>query len=181
LRPITGYPLRIALCSACIFLAVLLVFTIPVHAAPTIGTPSVSPSTPGPGDQVTVSVDVTEGSPGVASVMIVYSTDNWASNSTVSAPYVPTSDNYQAKIPALASGSHVSYYVVAVDAGGGRSVDNNSGSYFSYDVTGGGFGGGSFSITSTWLWLLAAVLGAMMVGMVVVFKRRGSTAKPVKK
>ena len=124
------------------------------------------------------------GSPGVQSVMIAYTTDNWASNQTVSAPYVPRFDDYQGSIPAQPQGTHVSYYVVAVDAASNTSVNNNSGSYFSYTVgagtIGGGGGGGSFNITSTSLWLIAAILGAIMVGMLVVFKRRSGPSKPSK-
>ncbi len=169
---------------------VLLVLAMPVHAPaggsdstpPSVGTPTVSPSNPGPGDKVTVSVDVNDTGSGVASVSVVYSTDNWASvNNTISAPYTPAFDDYRATIPALSQGSHVSFYVVAVDAASNRAVNNNSGSYYAYDVTGGSGGGigGQFNITSTSLWIIAAILGAMMVGMVVMFKRRsGSRKKP---
>jgi len=150
-----------------------------------IATPTISPSAPGSSDQVTVAVTVTEASPGVQSVMIVYTTDNWASvNRTVSAPYLPSSDDYRAVIPSQSDGTHVSYYVVAIDANSNSAVNNNSGSYYSYTVSGLGNGGGggigSFNVTSTSLWLIAAILGAMMVSMVVVFKKRSSSGKASK-
>ncbi len=178
--------MRRTLYSIAFFMALLLVIAIPVHAqgagdstAPSIGIPSVSPASPGSGASVTVSVDVNDTGSGVASVSIVYSTDNWASsNNTVSAPYVPTSDNYQGTIPAQSQGSYVSYYVVALDAAGNRAVNNNSGGFFAYDVTG-GFGGGigGFNITNTSMWIIAAILGAIMVAMVVVMKRRSGSKK----
>jgi hypothetical protein len=115
--------------------------------------------------------------------MVVYTTDNWATvNQTVSAPYVPRFDDYEAVIPAQPEGTHVSYYVVAVDVGSNRSVNNNSGSYYSYTVGAGtsGGGGGSFNIATS-MWLIAAILGAVMVGMVVMFKRRSSSARPARK
>ena len=169
-------------------LAVLLVISYPGHSqgnggsgAPSIGTPITTPSAPGSSDQVTVNVTVIS-SAGVQSVTVVYTTDNWASvNQTVSAPYVPQFDNYQGVIPAQAEGTHVSYYVVAVDVGSNRSMNNNSGTYYSYTVGAGTGGGGSFSITSTSMWLIAAILGAVMLGMVVVFKRRSSSARPARK
>jgi hypothetical protein len=176
--------LRRAVYSILVITVVLLAFGIPVHAAPTIATPTITPSVPGSSDQVTVAVNVTEANPGVQSVMIVYTTDNWVSvNRTVSAPYTPQYDDYRAVIPAQPDGTHLSYYVVAVDASGNSAVNNNSGSYYSYTVgsgTGGGGGIGSFNITSTSLWLIAAILGAMMVGMLVVFKRRSGSSKPSK-
>jgi len=183
--------LRRTIISTIIVLAVLLVISYPGHSqgnggsgAPSIGTPITTPSAPGSGDRVTVNVTVMS-TAGVQSVMVVYTTDNWASvNQTVSAPYVPRFDDYQAIIPAQPEGTHVTYYVVAVDVGSNRSVNNNSGSYFSYTVgagTSGGGGGGSFNITSTSLWLIAAILGAVMLGMVVVFKRRSSSARPARK
>ncbi len=39
-----------------------------------------------------------------------------------------------AQIPALQYGGHVAYYVVALDNAGNKALNNNSGSYFAYDV-----------------------------------------------
>ncbi len=101
---------------------------------PTIGTPSLSPSTPGSNDTVTVAVAVSDPT-GVASVLIVYTTDNWnLVNSTVLAPYNAAFDDYRAVIPEQPQGSHVSFYVVALNVGGNRAVNNNSGSFFSYNI-----------------------------------------------
>jgi len=176
--------LRRTFYSTCLILAFLFILVIPVRAQPTIATPTIIPEAPGSSDQVTIAVVVTEATPGVQSVMIVYTTDNWASvNRTVLAPYTPAFDDYRAVIPAQSDGTHVSYYVVAEDAGGASAVNNNSGNYYSYTVSGvgsgsgGGGGIGSFNITSTSLWLIAVILGAMMVGMVVVFKRHSKSNK----
>jgi len=185
---VASLALRRTVISTIIVLAVLLVISYPGHSqgnggsgAPSIGSPITTPSVPGSGDQVTVNVTVTS-SAGVQSVMVVYTTDSWASvNQTVSASYVPRFDDYQAIIPAQGEGTRVSYYVVAVDVGSNRSVNSNAGSYYSYTVGAGTGGGGSFNVTSTSMWLIAAILGAVMLGMVVVFKRRSSSARPAQK
>src|SRR5207249_11738326 len=78
-----------------------------------ISTPSISPASPGPNDQVTVNVTVTAGS-GVKNVTIHYSTDNWnAVNTTVVASYNSTSQRAIAHIPPLYNGGNVTYYIVA--------------------------------------------------------------------
>ncbi len=78
---------------------------------PNISTPSISPSSPRPSDQVTVTTTVTAGNSGVLNVTLVYTTDNWkTTNTTVVASYNSTSQQATAHIPPQYSGGHVEYY-----------------------------------------------------------------------
>jgi hypothetical protein len=148
--------------SLLLLFATILTFSLPmmVHAPPNnppqIGTPTISPTVPTGQSIVTVTVNVTASRNPVNNVTIVYTTDNWHStNTTVLASYNATVNHVAtAHIPALASGGHVEYYIVAYDTAGNRAVNNNSGSYFSYDVT---------SPTATTIgWITtAAILGAV--------------------
>ncbi len=71
----------------------------------------------------------------VNNVTIVYTTDNWQSaNSSITAAYNSTTHVATAQIPSLTLGGHVAYYIVAFDNNGNRAVNDNNGSYFTYDV-----------------------------------------------
>ncbi len=108
----------------------------PDNQPPTIATPTIQPSSPGPSDAVSVLVNVTDARSGVKNVTIVYTTDNWQSvNASVMMAYNATvSDIATAQIPSLASGGHIAYYIAAFDNDGNRAVNDNNGSYFGYDV-----------------------------------------------
>jgi len=132
---------------------------------PNISTPNISPSSPGPTDQVTVTTTVTAGNTGVLNVTLVYSTDNWkTTNTTVVASYNSTSQQATAHIPPEYNGGHVEYYIVAFDGNSNKKVNNNNGSYFSYTVT----APPASTTTNTWieLALVAATLG---VGGTIAF------------
>lgn len=102
---------------------------------PNIVTPSIDPSSPTPGDTVTVSVRVTDAQSGVKNVTFHYTTDNWQSfNVSINAAYNATTEIATVQIPPYGAGVHVAYYIVAFDNDGNRALDNNNGSYFSYDV-----------------------------------------------
>src|SRR5215472_8173708 len=110
--------------SLCAIIAVLAVFSAPLlaHAAPpdttppSIGTPTISPSSPSSTSPVTVLVNVTDNRSGVNNVTIIYTTDNWqAVNTTLLASYNATTTVATAQIPALQAGGHVAYYIVAFD------------------------------------------------------------------
>src|SRR5713226_6979779 len=106
------------------------------NTPPTIGTPTITPSSPGSSDTVTVKVNVTDTGSGVKNVSITYTTDNWKSvNKTLLANYNITTHYATAQIPPLQYGGHVEYYITAFDNAGNKAVNNNSGSYFSYDVS----------------------------------------------
>lgn len=136
------------------------------NTAPTIGTPTINPSAPGPGDTVTVTVNVTDDS-SVKNVSITYTTDNWRSvNRTILASYNGTTHLAQAQIPALQYGGQVEYYVTAFDIVDLKSVNNNSGNYFSYNVPAPWF-------LSTLLYILIAALIGIVVAFAFIYRRRG--------
>ncbi len=144
---------------------------------PTIGTPVTRPASPTPNDPVMVSVNVTEPHPGVMNVSIVYTTDNWRSvNVTVPASYNATTRIWTASIPPLPNGGHVSFYVVSFDYNNNKAVNNNSGSYFSYDVAGAS-PPATPATTSNWI-IMAVVFGAIGSFAVVLLR---SVKTPVSK
>jgi len=127
--------------SLCLVMATLIALNVPLlaHAPPNtppaIGTPVIQPSSPTYTAPVKVSVNVTAQNSSVQNVTIIYTTDNWKMvNTTLIASYNSTTTTATALIPAMASGGHVAFYVVAFNGNGIRGVNNNSGSYFGYDV-----------------------------------------------
>lgn len=149
--------------------ATILTFSLPVmvHAPPNhppgIGTPTISPTGPTSGDIVTVSVNVTAARNPVNNVTIVYTTDNWHSNTTILASYNATvSNTATAHIPPLASGGRVEYYIVAYDTAGSRAVNDNSTSYFSYKVS------SATAATVGWITTVAIIgaVGAAIIAFV---------------
>jgi len=132
---------------------------------PTISTPTITPASPGSTDTVMVKVNVTDTGSGVKNVSITYTTDNWKSvNKTLSATYNITSHYAAAQIPPLQLGGHVEYYVIAFDNAGNKAVNNNSGAYFSYDV--------STWFASIWLWVILAVAAIVVAFAIIHSKRR---------
>lgn len=147
--------------SICLVVTTILAMSLPLtaHAPPNnppqIGTPVIQPSPPTSQSTVTVSVNVTATRNPVNNVTIVYTTDNWhSSNTTILALYNSTSGLATAHIPPLTGGGHVEYYIVAYDTASRRAVNDNAGSYFSYDVP--------TAATTTFGWLTtAAILGVV--------------------
>jgi len=107
--------------------------TVAAPPHPTISTPSITPASPGPGDQVTINATVTANA-GIHNVTVHYTTDNWKTNSTVLASYNSTSHLALATIPPLYSGGDVQYFIVAFDNNGNSSTNDNGGTYFTYTV-----------------------------------------------
>jgi hypothetical protein len=135
------------------------------NTPPTIGTPTIKPISPGPSDIVTVTVNVTDDS-SVKNVSITYTTDNWKSvNKTLVATYNGTTHLATAQIPALQFGGHVEYYIAAFDSASLKSVNNNAGSYFSYDVSAPWF-------LSLWIYILLAIAVAMLIVFGIIYPRR---------
>src|SRR5207245_7028892 len=107
----------------------------PPSQPPVIGTPVISPTSPTSSNPVTVSVNVTSAHSTIKNVTITYTTDNWKStNTTLVTTYNATTTTATVKIPALASGGHVEYYIVAFDNTGNSNLNDNNGAYFAYDV-----------------------------------------------
>jgi hypothetical protein len=116
----------------------LLLPTIATVAAPPPGVhfsaPGMSPSSPGPNDQVTVTVTVTANA-GIRNVTVHYTTDNWkTTNTTILASYNSTSQQATAHIPPQYSGGHVEYYFQAFDNNNNMGTDTSGGNYFSYTI-----------------------------------------------
>ena len=130
---------------------------------PVIGTPVISPMSPTASDTVTVSVNVTSARSTIKNVTITYTTDNWKStNTTVVATYNATTTTATGRIRALGPGTHVEYYVVAFDNAGNSSLNNNSGSYFTYNVS------TPTSLTSIGTLTYILVAAGIAVGIAVV-------------
>jgi hypothetical protein len=140
---------------------------------PTISTPTIKPTSPGYSDTVTVSVNVTDTGSGVKNVSITYTSDNWKTvNKTLTATYNITTSIATAQIPALQSGGHMEYYVTAFDNAGNKGVNNNSGSYFSYDVSPPWYLGTNF-----WLLVVLGLALAVILFAVIYTKRRKRSTK----
>lgn len=159
-------PLSKRIVTALAFL--LLLPAIATVAAPhppniSFGTPSLSPSTPGPNDQVTVNVTVTSNA-GIQNVTLHFTTDNWkTTNTTVVASYNSTTNIALAHIPQQNNGGHVEYYIVAFDNNNNMRISNNNGNYFTYTVA----APSSSATTSMWIEIaivLVAVGAAVSIG-----------------
>src|SRR5215467_2202212 len=148
----------------------------PDTAPPSIGTPVISPISPTATDPVTILVNVTDNR-GVQNVTITYTTDNWQSvNRTVTTTYNATTTTATGQIPALSTSGHVEYYITATDTSGNQRVNNNSGTFYVYDVTATPFTG----VTSTWIAVAAVAgvgLGVALVSLRML-KKRPVTSHP---
>src|SRR2546425_2708992 len=135
----------------------------PASQAPTIGTPIISPTAPTSSNIVTVSVNVTSQRSTIKNVTITYTTDNWKStNTTVVATYNATTTTATGRIPAIVSGAHVEYYILAFDTAGNSRLNNNNGNYFSYDVS------AATSLTSVSTLTYILVAAGIAVGIAAV-------------
>ena len=122
--------------------------------------PTISPSAPGPNDQVTVNSTVTANA-GIQNVTLHFTTDNWkTTNTTVVAAYDSTTHFAMAHIPPQYNGGHVEYYLVAFDNNNNMGIDNSGGNYFSYTVA------ASVSSSTTGLWIEIAIV-LVVVGAAV--------------
>ena len=168
--------------SLCLIMATLVTLSVPLlaHAPPntppTIGTPVIQPSSPTYNAPATVSVNVTDQHSSVQNVTITYTTDNWKMvNTTLLASYNATTTTATAQIPALATGGHISFYVVAFNGNGIKGVNNNSGSYFGYDVA-----APPSLITTTNGWIVTGIilgsLGAFAVAALHFLRKRPRTS-----
>ena len=162
-------------------LALAIGFVALVHAPapPVIGTPVISPTSPSFTDVVTVSVNVTSAHSTIKNVTMTYTTDNWKSiNNTIVATYNATTTTAVGRIPALAPGAHVEYYIVAFDNAGSSKVNNNNGSYFTYNVA----TSASLTSVSTLTYILVAVAVAAAIGAVafMILKAPQSKSKRAK-
>ena len=97
------------------------------NTPPDIGTPSISPEEPVEGEDVTVSVNVTDATSCVAEVILSYSTDGGATWTNVTMTAAMT---YEATIPGQPAGTEVLYKIYARDTAGNWAVS----AQYSYTV-----------------------------------------------
>ncbi len=148
-----------------------------VHAPTSVTTirpPVISPISPTSSDIVTVATNVTSSRSTIQNVTVTYTTDNWkSSNVTVVAIYNSTSNTAKAKIPALPPSTHVEYYITAFDNVPTKTVNDNNGNYFTYNVS------ASTSLTSitTITYILVGVAIAAAVGVVAIMILRAPQTK----
>ena len=108
----------------------------PPPSVTTIGTPVISPTSPGPNTVVTSATNVTSSRSTIQNVTVTYTTNNWVStNITVVATYNATTTTAKAQIPGLPAGTRVLFYITAFDNVPNKMVNNNNGNYFVYNVT----------------------------------------------
>src|SRR5262245_44777781 len=163
------WKIRLPLCLViiCLFVlaAPLLAHAPPADTTPpSIGTPTINPTSPTTNDAVTVLVNVTDNH-GVQNVSIVYTTDNWqTTNSTIPGTYNTTTTTATAQIPSLSNGGHVAYYIVAYDTSDNKQVNNNSGAFYTYDVPASPL----TSVTNAWLAIVAVAGVALGVSIVAI-------------
>ena len=157
-----GLPLFL-LTMALVLGSVAIAHAPPPIQPPVIGTPVISPTSPTSSDTVSVAVNVTSTRSTIKNVTITYTTDNWKStNTTVVAAYNATTTTATGRIPTAGPGAHVEYYIVAFDNAGNSRVNNNSGSYFAYNVS----APTSLTSISTLTYVLVAVGIAAAIGAV---------------
>src|SRR6266849_1020360 len=139
-----------------------------VHAPASVTTirpPVISPTAPTSSDIVTVATNVTSSRSTIQNVTITYTTDNWkSSNVTVVATYNSTSNTAKGQIPALPPSTHVEYYITAFDNVPTKTVNDNNGSYFTYNVT----SSTSLTSTSTITYILVAIAIGAAVATVAI-------------
>ncbi len=153
-----------------------------VHAPASVTTirpPVISPASPTSSDIVTVATNVTSSRSTIQNVTITYTTDNWkSSNVTVAATYNSTSNTAKAKIPALPPSTHVEYYITAFDNVPTKTVNDNNGNYFTYDVS------ASTSLTSittiTYILVGVAIAAAVATVAIMILKAPQGRSKRAK-
>jgi len=102
-------------------------------ANPIIGTSHQEPLEPSGGQNVTISVNVTDKESGVHNVTLSYSINegaNWTDVLMINL----TGDTYVGEIPGLPNGSVVLYKITAYDNAGNFVVDDNATQYYIYTV-----------------------------------------------
>jgi len=103
------------------------------NTQPFIGSLYQEPLEPNDGENVTISVNVTDGESGVYNVTLSYRTNegaNWTDTLMINL----TGDAYVGKIPGLSNGTHVCYKITAYDNAGNFVVDDNATQYYVYTV-----------------------------------------------
>jgi hypothetical protein len=138
---------------------------------PAIGTPVHTPETPGPGENITVSVDVTDEESGVDTVTLSYSTDGGETWNNVTMSKT-TGDTYEGQILGLPAGTQVEYKIIAYDNAGNSAIDDNNGQYYVYVVTQVPFW------MQWWFWIIVVVVGTVALAGVAFFLKKRKPPTP---
>jgi hypothetical protein len=133
---------------------------------PSIGAPTQEPDPEKvmPDQNVTVSVNVTDGESGVDDVILSYSTDGgaWTNVTMIKG----TGDTYVGEIPGLPARTNVQYKIIAYDNAGNFAVEDNAGQYYVYVVI------QEFSFwMQWWFWLIVVVVIVVLAGAVYFLKK----------
>jgi len=134
---------------------------------PVIGTPVHTPEIPDDGEDVTVSVNVTDADTGVRpdGVILSYSTDGGGTWNNVTMSKT-TGDTYEGIIPGLPAGTEVEYMIIAYDYANNEAVKDKAGDYYVYTV---------IPEFPTWQIITLTLL---LIGIIVVLaKKRQNIAK----
>jgi len=134
---------------------------------PVIGTPVHTPEIPDDGEDVTVSVNVTDADTGVRpdGLILSYSTDGGGTWDNVTMSKT-TGDTYEGIIPGLPAGTEVEYMIIAYDYANNEAVKDKAGDYYVYTV---------IPEFPTWQIITLTLL---LIGIIVVLaKKRQNIAK----
>jgi hypothetical protein len=124
---------------------------------PLMGTPHTAPAAnPQPGQEVVVSVNVTDADSGVKNVTLSYSTDNGTLWIDIPMEYNSSSGMYETVIPGQPAGTTVKYEITAFDFADNKFVENNLGTLYVYAVI------PEFTVTTLWLILLLAAISILV-------------------
>lgn len=106
-------------------------------AAPVIGAPTRTPENDVPvGEQVKISVNVTDSVSGLADVILQYSLDNGTTwQPPIAMSYSTSTSAYEATIPPQYQETWVTYKIAATDNAGNQAVNDNAGFFYTYVVT----------------------------------------------
>jgi hypothetical protein len=134
----------------------------PDTTAPTIDTPTISPTIPDENDTVTVSVNVTDADSGVKNVTLSYTNNTvWYNVSMTLVGGLWTGD-----IPGYLNGTDISYMITAYDNAENMATNDNGGEYFGYTVI------------PEFTPLMLITLLAIVAMIAVVFRKRIIINKP---
>jgi len=130
------------------------------NTPPEIGTPVHTPEIPDDGEDVTVSVNVTDADTGVRpdGVILSYSTDSGAWNNVTMSK--TTGDTYEGVIPGLPAGTQVKYMITAYDYANNEAIKDKAGSYYVYTV-----------IQEFQNWQIVA-LTLLLIGIILIIMKR---------
>jgi hypothetical protein len=124
---------------------------------PLMGTPHTAPAAnPQPGQEVVVSVNVTDADSGVKNVTLSYSTDDGTLWIDIPMEYNSSSGMYETVILGQPAGTTVKYEITAFDFADNKFVENNLGTLYVYAVI------PEFTVTILWLVLLLAAISILV-------------------